>query len=86
MVPSIMSPDTTVKPMPFASSSGTSARRASSPARFDEATASYSGIVGTVRMKCAWWLVTNTTRPPGPMSSVPLVSTFTCASRLSFRA
>ena len=78
-----MSPETTTKPMPAASSSGTSARSASSPARFERATGSYSGIVGVVRMKCAWWLVTNTTRLPRSSSGRSADSRPTCASRFS---
>ena len=68
MVPSIMSPETTTNPIPDASSSGIRSRRASSPARLLSATGTYSGMVSTVRMKCAWWLVTKTMRLPGSRS------------------
>jgi hypothetical protein len=54
MVPSIMSPDTTTKPMPAASRIGIISRRASSPARLLSATGRYSGIVGVEWMKWAW--------------------------------
>ncbi len=86
IVPSIMSPETTVKPIPFSARPGMSSRSASSPARLDSATGSYSGIVGVVRMKCAWWLVTNTTRAPSDSSGLAASRTLSCASRLSFRA
>ena len=86
MVPSIMSPETTTNSTPFSSSVGSRARSASSPARLLSATASYSGMVGVVWMKCAWWLVTKTTREPAPSSGSAAVRTLTCASRLSCMA
>ena len=85
-VPSIMSPDTTTREMPFSARFGRSSRRASSPARLLRATGSYSGMVGTVLMKCAWWLVTKTTREPSFISGTAALSMLTWASRFSLSA
>ena len=83
IVPSIMSPETTTNSTPASDSLGIIARRASSPARLLRATGRYSGIVSTERMKCAWWLVTNTTRAPGAKCGNAVSNTVTWASRLS---
>jgi len=85
-VPSIMSPETTTSEIPFSARPGTSARSASSPARLLRATGSYSGMVGTVLMKWAWWLVTKTTREPSFISGTAALSMFTWASRFSLSA
>src|SRR5699024_4091588 len=80
-VASIMSPETTTKETP---SSDISARRcvsAVSPARWDRAPCSYSGMVSTSSMKWAWWLVTKTTRPPWERCSSPAVRASFWASR-----
>ena len=42
-----------------------------------------AGIVGVVRIKCAWWLVTKTTRAPSFRYGIAVLSRFTCESRLS---
>ena len=80
-VPSIMSALTTTKETPLSLITGIRSVSASSPARLERATASYSGMVSTSRMKWAWWLVTNTTRPPAPRCSRPASRASTCASR-----
>src|SRR5690606_38896140 len=82
-VPSIMSPETTTKVTPLSRISGRRSVRAVSPARLERATCSYSGMVSTSSMKCAWWLVTNTTRPPAGRCARPASSAATCASRFS---
>ena len=53
-VPSIMSPETTTKETPSSDISGSRSVSAVSPARFERATCSYSGMVSTSSMKCAW--------------------------------
>ncbi len=43
-------------------------------------------MVGTVLMKWAWWLVTNTTREPSFISGTAALSMLTWASRFSLSA